>query len=154
MPQDQLHITLHCLGHFEGSIPKDVLDLALAVGDAMDEEPFDVAFDVLRCRGGAGIDGTLELGGKGPAVRGLRRFQHGLGSTMRRMGFSEDRIRTRFVPHITLDYAHERVDPRTVTPIAWRVTQFCVVDSHYGQGRHEVLARWPLRARQQEFSDW
>ncbi len=56
---------------------------------------------------------------------------------------------------MTLDYAHPRVNPQSLdTPIAWQVTHLYLVDSLYGQGRHEVLGCWPLRQRQQTFSDW
>jgi 2'-5' RNA ligase len=57
--------------------------------------------------------------------------------------------------HVTLDYGkHEYITPRAVGPIACTVTEFCLVDSHYGHGRHEVLQRWPLRGRQGRFDGW
>lgn len=154
MPEERLHITLQPLGRFADRIPRAVLDLALAVGETVDEPPFDLTLDLLQSRGGAGFGGTLELAGRGPAVRELRRFQRGLGNTMRHMGFPADQIRAGFSPHMTLDYAHRHVARQAIVPIAWAVTQFFLVDSLYGQGRHEVLARWPLQVRQQEFSGW
>ena len=39
-------------------------------------------------------------------------------------------------------------------PVAWTVTQFALVDSLYGLSRHDVLAHWTLKARQQVFLDW
>lgn len=63
MPLDRLHITLHYLGRFLNSIPREVSDLALAAGSAMDYEPFGVRLDVLQSRGGVekGTFGTVEL---------------------------------------------------------------------------------------------
>ena len=52
MSLDRLHITLHYLGRFLNSIPREVIDLALAAGSAMDYEPFGVRLDVLQFRGG------------------------------------------------------------------------------------------------------
>ena len=58
MPNDRLHITLHSLGRFLNGVPREVLDLALAAGGAMDYEPFGVSLNLLQSRGGGGA-GTL-----------------------------------------------------------------------------------------------
>lgn len=156
MPLDRLHITLHYLGRFLNSIPREVIDLALAAGSAMDYEPFGVRLDVLQSRGGVekGTFGTVELAPQAGAARELRGFQHALGNTMRRMGFAETQIRSHFHPHMTLHYKRARIDPLVVAPVAWTVTQFALVDSLYGLSRHDVLAHWTLKARQQVFLDW
>ncbi len=156
MPVDRLHITLHYLGRFLNSIPREEIDLALAAGSAMDYEPFGVRLDVLQSRGGVekGTFGTVELAPQAGAARELRGFQHALGNTMRRMGFAETQIRSHFHPHMTLHYKHARIDPMVVAPVAWTVTQFALVDSLYGLSRHDVLAHWTLKARQQVFLDW
>ncbi|MBU2120381.1 MAG: hypothetical protein KJ999_08100 [Gammaproteobacteria bacterium] len=52
MPDDRLHITLHSLGRFMNGVPREVLDLALAAGGAMDYEPFGVSLSLLQSRGG------------------------------------------------------------------------------------------------------
>ena len=87
MSLDRLHITLHYLGRFLNSIPRELIDMALAAGSAMDYEPFEVRLDVLQSRGGfeKGAFGTVELAPQAGASRELRRFQHALGNTMRRM---------------------------------------------------------------------
>jgi len=97
MPPERLHTTLMPLGCFEDRVPDTVLNLALAAGGAVDDEPFELVFNVIRSRGGGPL-GTVELAGHGP--------------------------------------------------------ELCLVDSLHGQGRHEVLCRWPLRQRQQVFSGW
>jgi 2'-5' RNA ligase len=154
MPPERLHITLLPLGSFEGSVPDTVLHLARVAGAAVDDEPFDVVLDRLRSRGGAPM-GTVELGGDGTVLRKLYRLQRDLRERLIRAGFPADQLRTGFTPHMTLDYKHPRVLPQTLeTPIAWPVTELCLVDSLYGQGRHEVLERWTLRQRQQVFSGW
>lgn len=154
MPAERLHITLLPLGGFEDGIPEDVLQLARIAGAAVDDEPFDVRLDRLRSRGG-GPTGTVELAGYGPTLRKLCRLQRDLRERLIRAGFPADRLRTGFTPHMTLDYRHPRVLPQTLeTPIAWPVTELCLVDSLHGLGRHEVLERWLLRQRQQVFSGW
>ena len=156
MPNDRLHITLHSLGRFLNGVPREVLDLALAAGGAMDYEPFGVSLNLLQSRGGgrAGKLGTVELAAQAGAARELRGFQRALGNTMRRMGFGESQIRSHFNPHMTLHYQHQGIGRTTVAPITWTAMQFALVDSLYGLGRHEVLGRWPLEARQQAFVDW
>lgn len=96
------------------------------------------------------------LKGHGQMLRKLCRFRSGLCDTMQRMGFPASQIKPTFTPHMTLDYAYpyEIPKPAIAAPIAWRTTELLLVISHYGQARHEVLERWPLTARQQEFSDW
>jgi 2'-5' RNA ligase len=154
MPPERLHITLLPLGSFEGSIPDDLLHLARVAGAAVDDEPFHIVLDRLRSRGSASM-GTVELGGDGAVLRKLYRLQRDLRQSVIRAGFSAGELRTSFTPHMTLDYKHPRVLPQTLeTPIAWPVTELCLVDSLHGQGRHEVLERWTLRPRQQVFSGW
>ncbi|PUA96444.1 2'-5' RNA ligase [Acidovorax sp. 107] len=156
MSSDRLHITLHALGRFLNGVPRGVIDLALAAGSAMDYEPFGVRLNVLQSRGAfeAGPIRTVELAPQAGAARDLREFQHALGNTMRRMGFAETQIRSHFQPHMTLHYKHKRIDRMVVDPVAWTVMQFALVDSLYGLSRHDVLARWSLKARQQAFLDW
>jgi RNA 2',3'-cyclic 3'-phosphodiesterase len=156
MPDDRLHITLHSLGRFMNGVPREVLDLALAAGGAMDYEPFGVSLSLLQSRGGGGAGklGSVELAAEAGAARELRGFQRALGNIMRRMGFGESQIRSHFHPHMTLHYQHQGIGRTTVAPIAWTAMQFALVDSFYGLGRHEVLACWSLEARQQSFVDW
>lgn len=154
MPAERLHMTLLPLGAFEGVISNDTLRLARMAGLAVDDEPFDLRLDRLRSRGG-GPTGTVELAGYGPAMRKLCRLQRDLRERLIRTGFPADWLRTGFIPHMTLDYRHPRVLPQTLeAPIAWPVTELCLVDSLHGQGRHEVLERWTLHQRQQAFSGW
>ena len=141
MPNDRLHITLHSLGRFLNGVPREVLDLALAAGGAMDYEPFGVSLNLLQSRGGggAGTLGTVELAAQAGAARELRGFQRALGNTMRRMGFGESQIRSHFNPHMTLHYQHQGIGRTTVAPITWTAMQFALVDSLYGLGRPSLI---------------
>lgn len=151
MPAERLHMTLQQLGSFSGPIPPEVLDLALTVGRRMMEEPFDLSLDLLRSRSAKDVRGTVELTGQGPAVAKLRRFHRRLAIELEDAGFPVARIRKSLVPHVTLDYEHTPVPLQAIAPIAWRVSEFFLVDSLRGQGRHEVLASWPLIERQATF---
>ena len=76
-----------------------------------------------------------------------------LSQAMRRVGFYESQIRRSFSPHVTLDYRHAPFASRTIAPLAWRVSEFMLVDSLYRRSQHEVLGCWPLVSRQQTL-DW
>jgi 2'-5' RNA ligase len=50
-----------------------------------------------------------------------------------------------FLPHITLLRGHA-VDAieESIPPIRWRVREFVLIRSFFGQSRYEVIGRWPL----------
>ena len=153
MDLDRLHITLVPLGSYEQYIPPEVLRLARKAGALMDEVPFRVCFDTLQSRGPQHELGTVELAGHGQGIRPLYRLRRQLVDALRRTGWPAEGIRQSYYPHITVDYRHEAVGVRRIKPLTWDVTEFELVDSHYGQGRHEVLARWPLQDRQPSLFD-
>lgn len=148
MPPDRMHITLQALRRYVQRIPASVLQMARTVGGMLDEVPFQVSLDVLQSRSSESDRGTVELAGRGRGVQPLRQFHRHLCGALHYAGFPEDMIRRSFYPHITLDYRHVPVARRAVTPFAWHVTEFCLVVSYFGEGRHEILARWQLTDRQ------
>lgn len=48
-------------------------------------------------------------------------------------------------PHVTLSYGEPLPKPVPIRPIPLLVQEFCLIHSHRGRSRHEVLGRWPLR---------
>ena len=49
-----------------------------------------------------------------------------------------------FQPHVSLLW-DKTPAPRTfVEPIGWTAREFVLLDSLFGEGRHEILGRWPL----------
>lgn len=50
-----------------------------------------------------------------------------------------------FLPHVTLLQGHA-VDAieESITPLQWRVQEFVLIRSFFGQTRYEVIGRWPL----------
>lgn len=153
MASDRLHTTLVPLGSYAQRIPIDVLRVTQSAGALLSEAPFRVAFDTVQSRGPERELGSVELAGHGDGVRPLRRLHRQLADALRQMGWPEAWLRRSFYPHITLDYQHAPVGVRRVEPFAWHVTEFELVDSHYGEGHHEVLARWPLLNRQASLFD-
>lgn len=153
MAQERLHATLVPLGSYEDDIPPKVKALAMLAGSLLDMAPFRVCFDTLQSRGPIGALGTVELAGHGIGVQPLFALRRHLVQLLLSVGWPVAWIRPSFYPHITLDYQHVPVRARRIDPLAWDVTEVRLVDSLYGQGRHEVLARWPLRDRQPSLFD-
>ncbi|RZJ56887.1 MAG: hypothetical protein EON49_16955 [Acidovorax sp.] len=124
------------------------------VGNALAAEPFDISFNLVQAFHRGGGKGMAQLAGSAAGLRGVRNFEHCLAATMRRMGCADSQIRRSFNPHITLNYCYDHTIRSAIAPVAWRVTQFALVDSLYGKGQHDVVARWPLVSRQQVLGDW
>jgi RNA 2',3'-cyclic 3'-phosphodiesterase len=148
MPPDRMHITLQALGRYVQCVPVQVLQMARTAGRMLDKVPFQVSLDLLQSHSSERSLGTVELAGRGHGVQPLRQFHRHLHQALQRAGFPQDMIRRSFFPHITLDYQRVPVARCVVTPLAWRVTEFCLVASHFGESRHEILARWQLTDRQ------
>lgn len=61
-----------------------------------------------------------------------------------------------FLPHVTLLHGHA-VDTieESITPIHWRVSEFVLIRSFFGESRYEVVGRWPLAMEPEpEAHDW
>ena len=153
MHRDRLHTTLVPLGSYAHRIPPEVLRLARSAGALLDGAPFRVCFDTLQSRGPQRDVGTVELAGHGAGVRPLFVLRRQLVAALLKVGWPGEWIRPTFYPHVTVDYEHVPVSARRIEPLAWDVTEVWLVDSHYGQGHHEVLASWPLRDRQPSLFD-
>lgn len=68
-------------------------------------------------------------------------FQRALGEKMAGAALRPDRS---FTPHITLLYDGQIVPEQAISPIAWTVDRFALVQSKLGQTQHIVLREWPL----------
>ncbi|RZI85063.1 MAG: 2'-5' RNA ligase [Rubrivivax sp.] len=143
--QDRLHVTLNHVGDFAG-LPQGLLADARQAAEALAplQQAFDIGFDrVSSFRGRADSQPMILLGEQG--VGAVTAFQARLDLALRTAGVI--RRREPFTPHMTLSYEPRQLPPEPVEPIAWEAHEFVLVHSLIGQGRHEVLARWPLPAR-------
>lgn len=153
MAAERLHATLVPLGSYAPGIPPDILQRVRNAGALLDEAPFRVCFDTLQSRGPHSRVGTVELAGHGAGVLPLFRLRRQLVYGLLRVGWPGELIRSAFYPHITVDYQHEPIGIRRIEPLVWDATEVLLVDSLYGQGRHDLLARWPLQNRQPSLFD-
>ena len=137
----RLHVTLHYLGEYAG-LPQEVLDRATAAAERVRTAPFEVVFDhaasfdtrnnrrphVLRC---------------GEDFAALASFRRALGEALVRQRWKLDAAAD-FIPHVTLLYDTQAVARQPVEPVRWIASDFALVRSLVGHGRHEVIGRWRL----------
>ena len=115
------------------------LDELTRAATSLCAEPFPVAFDTL--------DRNALVGAA--ATRGLRAFRKNLVRHLIALGFRVPDYASR--PHVSLVYGTDATRKIAIPPIGWQVEEFLLIRSIHGEGRHELLGRWPLIARQRSF---
>jgi 2'-5' RNA ligase len=136
------HVSLLFAGH-HGQMPPETLEALITAARRVAMRRFRVGFDwvasfrqspkrPLVLRGDDGVSGLIWLRDKLVAA------------TMDVAG-SIPAARNSFTPHLTLLYDETEIRQEPVEEINWPVTEFVLVRSLFGQGRHAVLRRWPLR---------
>lgn len=139
VPNERLHLTLGPSEDF-GAYPSLLAERMRAIGDGVLCDPFMLKLDrmtgsahAVALRPGhrnAGLEGLHQM-----LLRGL--FAHRIA-----------RADWEFSPHLTLAYRKCGPASRAIQPVEWLVEEFALVHSLIGQGRHAVLARWPIEVRQ------
>ncbi|MGE0179694.1 MAG: 2'-5' RNA ligase family protein, partial [Sphingomonas sp.] len=138
---ERLHVTLAITDDYRER-PARVVDRLLAIGDAVDVEPFALSLDRL-----SGNGGTIALrAGRTPP--GLVSLQRQLDNQMRY--WNVRRPNWSFNPHMTLVYRPHQEFIRPVEPLSWAATELVLIHSLVGRNRHAELGRWPLEQRQME----
>lgn len=148
----------------KGLLRWEHLHMTLALGEDMDT-PSEAVIAGLRRAGDAValpafeiILGQLSASRKSIALRPdhvvppLRALLDGLAAAMAWEGVAM-RADWRASPHVTLGYRSGEPFSRPVTQVRWPVTQFVLVHSLVGLGRHETIASWDLTAGEAREAD-
>lgn len=128
----RLHVTLHHLGGCETRKVQAALEAAATVAPPS----FNVVFD--RVMTYANSKAFVLCGEEG--VLALADFRQRLGEALADAGFKPERD---FTPHMTLAYTRRKIGKHAVEPVRWAASSFALIDSHTGEGVHEVLGHWP-----------
>ena len=141
LPSERLHVTLHNVSD-HAEVRRDcVAAVSQAVRD-LDLRRFEVVLDrVSTFRGRRGNLPVVLRGNDGVATLAAQRRI--LATAMAGAGLGQ-RPSGSYVPHVTLLYSDRSVADRAIAPIRWHADEFVLIRSFVGQGRHVVLARWPL----------
>ncbi|MGQ0661141.1 2'-5' RNA ligase family protein [Sphingosinicella sp.] len=140
---ERLHVTLGITDDY-AERPAPVVDRLLAIGEAIDAEPFVVALDRLS---GCGRTIALRPSRTPP---GLTALQRQIDTQMRY--WNVRRPGWTFNPHMTLVYRPHQEFLRPIEALVWEATELVLVHSLVGRTQHTALGRWPLRRRQMELS--
>lgn len=142
---DSLHLTLCPMGRPERL--RQPLESALlaaagevhaqgfmaALDSAMRFSARDGQFPFVLCADGATTEAALNL-------------RKAVAAAQLRVGLQVSGVSS-FLPHVTMLHGHA-VDAieESITAIRWRVSEFVLIRSFFGQSRFEVVGRWPLAA--------
>lgn len=140
-----LHVSLHTL-EIGDSLSDTALSAAQAVAASIDVPPFDLTFDRALSFGGKQTSHPFALLCAKEHIPRVTEFHHALGTALRDRGVGRF-VRRDFTPHITLFWEPAIIAEYPVPPISWRVDEFALVRSRWGQGEHDVIARWSLSQR-------
>ena len=142
MPPERLHVSLYGLDDHAG-LPAGLVEAARDAATRVSEMAFDVAFDRLFSFNNGAV--VLVASDNMPEIR---RFWESLGFAMEATPlapYAKAAARRSLTPHMTLLYDEDTAVPeREILPVRWRVSDFVLVHSRLGQGRHVYLGRWAL----------
>lgn len=131
----RLHVTLLEVGD-NTSAPRDRVARALQAAATVAPPMFGVSFDQAMTFS----NGAFVLC-EGQRVSQIAGFRQRLGEALADAGFKPPRS---FTPHMTLAYKTRRkIAVHPIEPLQWTAGSFALIDSHVGEGVHEVLGQWP-----------
>lgn len=137
----RLHVTLFDLGDY-AQVPPDKVAQASNAAASVAAPAFDVVFEkaVSYTKGALVLCADAEEN-----VSALRAYRQRLGEALADAGLKPSRA---FTPHMTVAYARRKLEKHALeAPVRWAAGSLVLIDSHVGEGFHEVLGRWPEAAR-------
>ena len=143
MDPRRLHISLYSLGLHRRFPRREVVGAVQAAGGVR-HAPFMLELDRMATWG-RGLGPLPVVAFADDGVCGVHRLHEVLCRAL--AGTADWRRRKPAIePHLTLWRARERTPETFIPPIRWWVREFVLLDSRYGEGRCEVLDRFPLAA--------
>jgi 2'-5' RNA ligase len=136
------HISLQSLGKYK-RLPNNLVENAGRAAASIEAKPFNVTFGKVESFDIKSDRFPLVLFCS-EGLAALQQFQQELGIALKH----EDLGRFaafHFTPHMTLLYGDRTIEEHPVGPIGWRVKEFALVLSHFGESRYDILGQWPLR---------
>lgn len=136
----RLHVTLFDLGDY-AEVPADKVALASKAAASVPAPVFDIVFEkaMSYAKGALALCSDDDEG-----VSALKAFRQRLGEALADAGLKPARS---FTPHMTLAYARRKLERHALEEaVRWSAGSLVLIDSHVGEGVHEVLGRWPEAA--------
>jgi 2'-5' RNA ligase len=139
-PAPRLHLSLNFVGTFRGPPTRAVMEKAIGLADKVAAAPFQVTLNQVQSWKGDPHPLVL-LGDEG--VIGVDLLHTAIHKALA-IGSMAPRRQPEIWPQVSLLWDKREIPKAFVEPIGWRAQEFVLLDSPFGEGRQEVLGRWPL----------
>lgn len=137
-----LHVSINPVGRTRQPAPH-LIARVVAAAMSVRMGPFRLAFNRMATWGrGSGKRPLVLFGDDG--VEGVNILHGRIHDAFARAGLAPW-AQPRITPHMTLLWDARVVPEEGVAPVVWTVDEVLLLDSRRGEGRHEVLGRFPLR---------
>lgn len=137
---ERLHLSLNFVGTFRGPPPRALIDKARKVVEGLSGRLFTISLN--RLESWKGDPHPLVLTGEDGAI-GVEAMHASLHKALAVAGMAPRR-EPQLQPHISLLWDRREAPGEFIEPVTWKVREFVLIDSVFGEGRHEVVGRWPL----------
>lgn len=141
VPSGRLHVSLNFVGDFKRP-PGPVIDKAAEAASLVEARRFRVAFNRLGTWPAGDAQRPIVLSGD-EGVIGVNDLFSAIHKAMWRLDMAPRRERG-IEPHMTLMYDRVEAPEAAVEPVAWTVEDFVLIHTVRGEGRFEVVGRFPL----------
>ncbi|WP_372784693.1 2'-5' RNA ligase family protein [Phenylobacterium sp.] len=139
-PASRLHLSLNFIGTFRGPPTRSVMEKAASLAAKVSEAAFRVTLNHVESWKNDPHPLVL-VGDEG--VIGAQILHAAIHKALV-AGTMAPRREPQFWPHVTLLRDKAQVPGAFAEPVSWMAREFVLLDSPFGEGRHEVLGRWPL----------
>jgi 2'-5' RNA ligase len=138
---NRLHVSLFNLGTFKRP-PGPIIEKAVDVVRRVEARRFIIGLNRLASWGRGDGERPVVLWGE-DGVIGVQALYEALHRELVTAGMASRRDPP-FEPHMTLLYDRAAVPETFVDPVEWRVVDFVLIHAVHGEGRFQVVERFPL----------
>jgi RNA 2',3'-cyclic 3'-phosphodiesterase len=139
-PVARLHLSLNFVGTFRGPPTKAVMEKAAGLAQKVSAAPFLVTLN--QVVSWKSDPHPLVLTGD-EGMFGVRLLHTAIHKALV-IGSMAPRREPEIWPHVSLLWDMRELSGAFIEPVGWMAREFVLVDSPFGEGRHEILGRWPL----------
>jgi len=137
----RLHVSLNHVGDFKRP-PGPVVDKAVEAAETVAARPFLVQFNRMGTWGVGEGDRPIVLWGD-EGVIGVNALYSTIHKAMRRLDMAPRR-EAEIAPHMTLLRDKAEMPETFIEPLTWRVEEFVLIHAVHGEGRFDIVGRFPL----------
>ncbi|MBQ4854042.1 2'-5' RNA ligase [Rhodanobacter sp. B2A1Ga4] len=143
---DSLHLTLCPMGKPEWRLRQPLEEALLAAAGEVRAPGFVATLDAAMRFSARDGQFPFVLCADSATTEAALSLRKAIAAAQLRVGLQVSGVSS-FLPHVSLLHGHA-VDAieESVAAIHWRVSEFVLIRSFFGQSKYEVVGRWPLAA--------